>query len=174
MIINASFEVANATVVRQGLETLSDEILKVGRLRLYRIAAEARKKITKQPRRFTGKWEPSSFQQLKYLHFAASKGLIEIPYKRTGAYRRSWKIIKTEDGYVLRGGGEWIGGTGMRTGFPAAVAVGGDMQGEGQSYMHQGRWALIADVVAQAQRNAPEEVRKELGIAAKRLGYKWE
>jgi hypothetical protein len=167
-------EAQNGDVVAQGLEDLNGEFLKVGRLRLFRIMQSIRREITRPPHRWMGNWEPRTYKQWKYVKFAISRGLMKVPYKRTGAYRKSWRIIRTEDGYQLVGAGYWLSGTGMRVGQPAITLIGGDPEGLGQSFMHQNRWALVADVVAEESLSATVQIGRDLGITAKQRGYPWE
>jgi len=105
---------------------------------------------------------------------AARRNLIRIPYVRTRSYLKSWKIKKYDQGYALEGEGYWIGRTGMRVGQPAAVYIGGDPEGKQQSWMHRGRWPLVANAVQEVTANLPEELRGDLAITARRYGYPWE
>jgi hypothetical protein len=62
-----------------------------------------------------------------------------IPYKRTGRYSKSFKVVKTGKGarrsYAL-----------INT-WPKAKYVGGDARAQRQSRIHAGRWPLVADTV---------------------------
>jgi hypothetical protein len=174
MNIIVDVRVTNGEVVRQSFEDFTGEALKVGRQRLYRMTANIRSRITKAPGRFHGNWTPLTVKQWRYVRFALNRGLIRSPYQRSGAYRRSWKIVRTDEGYELQGGGYWIRGTGMRVGAPYAVLVGGDPEGKGQYYMHRGRWPLVAEVVSDSLPNIPAEIQKDLAITARRFDFPWE
>lgn len=173
-LLGIEVKVVNGEAVRQGLEDLSGEFIKVGRLRLFRIAQRMRKQIIKPPGRFKGRFEAATDEQANYIMWAARTGEISIPYKRKRKYAKSWTIDRTEDGYDLVGQGYWLKGTGMRVGYPPGMYIGGDIEGKNQSWVHQGRWALVADVVSQGLDEVPEELWKDLAVTAKNRGYRWE
>lgn len=173
-MIGFSIEVQNAKVVAAGLEDLSTRFMKVGRLRLYRIAQRARSRIIKPPKKFAGKWTAKTVKQWRYVNWAVRKGGMVIPYQRQRRYAKSWRIMRTEEGYDLVGGGYYLPGTGMFVGDPAAVYIGGDAEGKQQSELHRGRWAVARHVIDAETANVPWQIIPDLAVVAKNMGYPWE
>jgi len=164
-----SMEVQNVDIVRQGLEDLTGEMKKVGRQRLYFLMLRARKNITQYPTDRAPKQKGLSTAARRWLWFAATRGIIDIPYRRTGRYKHAWKIIREETGYRLEAGGYYI--QGMQIGYPAIFAVGGDPLGQRQAPMHQGRWPLAATVIQETFATAPDEVQEDIAYVIHKRGY---
>ena len=182
-LYHVSFEVQNAEIVRQGLEDLSAEIAKVGRRRLYNHLRKLRAEITKTPSTPPPQWEEVSDKQRNFIHFALHEGKgknsdrqyykwLNIPYKRTGRYKKAWKIVRTDKGYDLIAEGYYIPKTGMRVGNPAIFYIGGDPEGGQQSYMHRGRWRKVAQYVAFYHLTAYEDIGVEISTIIKDRGYR--
>jgi len=170
----------NAEIVRQGLENFNAEVVKIGRMRLRRIANEMRKQIVMPPPPYTGGWKAYGIhrqeqQQAVYLQWK-KKGFPEH-YERSGRYESAWRIVKNDSGYTIIGGENLpkppVAAMARNSPSSYLVFVGGDVNGVGQYWMHEGRWALIADVVMNARTLVPTEIQKEVGIVAKRLGFAW-
>lgn len=190
MIIGVQATIQNGEVVRQGLEDLTGEFLKVGRLQLYRTALRIKTRASKEPGRFRGKWIPLSEEQRRYVFFLYKGSKVggrfgtsntrigpfaTHPYTRTHAYRKSFKIVKDDQGYTLLAGGGRIPSSSMSLGAPYGIPyVGGDPVGGGQSFLNRGRWPVIAMVAAEEEKNLPNMIKKEMGLAAVRKGYRWE
>lgn len=88
-----------------------------------------------------------------------------IPYKRTGRYGRSFKVVKTGKGakrsYTL-----------INT-WAKAKYVGGDAKAMRQSRIHAGRWPLVADTVKRfAQRlvKSKPQTTSKIKTLIRRLG----
>ena len=82
----------------------------------------------------------------------------ELPnqrYIRTGTYGRSFKIAKLGNGVI----GARIESDAVQRGRHYTVYVGGNAMGRGQARIHNGRWAVIADVV---QQDVLNQVAKEI------------
>lgn len=173
-MFNLSFEAMNAKVVAMSLEDTFGGFKTIGRRRLYYAALNTRTLITKYPSRWPGKPKANlERRQINYLYFLIGRGWAHLPYIRTNRYKRSWKITRTPDGYILKGGGEWIGRTGMYVGAPYARFVGGDIYGRGQYWMHAGRWMEVGTAIDLVINVLPREVRKDLRVTAQRRGFDW-
>lgn len=88
-----------------------------------------------------------------------------IPYKRTGRYSKSFRVVKTGKGakrsYAL-----------INT-WAKAKYVGGDARAQRQSRIHAGRWPLVADTVRKfAQRlvKSKPQTTSKIRTLIRRLG----
>jgi hypothetical protein len=85
--------------------------------------------------------------------FFASNGFGgSIPYKRTGAYQKGWKVIPIENGVVV--GHPWTG----------AVFLSGNIRGKGQSSIHLGRWPKFKDAINRALARFKNIYAKEMKV----------
>lgn len=148
-MITAYLEPADAAIVRQGLQDLTDDLLRVGRLSLYRTSQRIVKRITTPPSRFetpeTGfPWR--SLRQIRFVMASIGEGSISVPYRRTGEYKRSWEIERTEEGYIIY------------STSPIAPIVSGTFEGGKQADIHVGRWEHAQLVFEEEVERLPERV----------------
>ena len=146
-------------MVRQGLEELTEEAPKVGRLRIYRTMQAIRKRMKREPGPFRGRYPWKSEKQRRYVMMMISRGLIKVPRPRTHRYSRGWRIEKTEYGYMLRN----------RT--PYSKWVGGSAYGTNQARIHRGRWPLLRNEFDAEIQRLPEEIADQVVVVARREGF---
>jgi hypothetical protein len=79
-------------------------------------------------------------------------------YVRTGTLGGGWTITPNTNGYTIRNG------------TPYTKYVVGNAYGLEQAWMHQGRWQLQRDVTEDEVSKLPEELIREISLAARRLG----
>lgn len=145
-------------LVRQGLESLDDEIPKVGRQRIYLRMLRARSRLSQAAPRPTYplKWDS---EKQKRAFFASNGFGGGIPHKRTGKAQRGWNLQGQEDGYRLAN--EEAG----------AFFVWGDLfKRKSQSDIHAGRWPLTKVVVFEELDQLPDEISADIEAAKKRSG----
>ena len=135
MPITSVGPIEGAKLIRQGLEDTTDAIPKIGRRQIYlallRVMTRGKTYPGKRPKK---------------------KGL--RPYVRTSTLRRGWNLVNLEDqGYELS-----VEATSPR-GHPYEVYVLGDEDGEGQAYMHVGRWPLYRTLVDEELSRLPEVIQ---------------
>lgn len=90
-----------------------------------------------------------------------SYAIPELPnqgYIRTGVYARSMYV--EQDGRAFR----------LQSEAPYSVYVGGDAQGQGQAWMHKGRWPVIADVVRKWAETLTGTIDRRIKEAAEAFG----
>jgi hypothetical protein len=145
-------------LVRQGLENLGAELPKIGRRRIYTMMNRIRRRLAVYPSEPSGQSVTSSHAVLGRV-FSRAKGR----YQRTGRYGRSWKVERLDDGYGLSNRAAFRG-------HEYAQYVGGDAYGQGQAWMHKGRWPLMRDVVDDELAKLPPEVEEEIVTVARRNG----
>ena len=150
-----------AKLVRQGLQNLSKEVKDVGRLGVYRTMQRIQTRMKEEGnKRDTSPINWDSDKQRKA--FFATDGFGGgIPHRRTGEYQQGWRIVKTDNGYMIVNKGR------------AAPFVGGDAFG----LVHSGintpqQWPKFRDTVDEELKQLPEDVRAELRIAKRRSGIK--
>ncbi|HBU28385.1 MAG TPA: hypothetical protein DEB56_00725 [Thiobacillus sp.] len=130
---------SNADLVRQGLQDLSSQPVKIGRRKIF----DAMNRITREMEGYPGE-RPGQ------------------RYIRTGNLGASWQVRRLEDGYQIYNNAS-------HKGRRYARYVVGDAYGQGQAWMHSGRWQLFRDVVEDEIDKLPEEVANELDLVARRL-----
>lgn len=148
----------NAPLVAQGLQDLTAEIPKVGRLQIYRTMQRVQKRMRKPGKKSTRpvRWD-SKAQRIAY--FASDGFGRGIPTKRTNEYVNGWELVKLENGY------------GVQNLLPQAKFIGGGPLGGGQSRIHRERWELFREVVVQETEALPQEVQDEVQILIKQKGF---
>lgn len=77
-------------------------------------------------------------------------------YRRTYRLREGWSIEKLDKGYQIRNS------------TPYAKHVVGNAYGQGQAYMHVGRWQVMRDVVESEMSTLPGRVQNNLVMVARR------
>jgi hypothetical protein len=148
----------NAKMVRKGLEDLRAEIPKVGRARMYDAlfrAMQRLKKPGKKPK-YPIPWD--SIRQMKKV-IAMLRKRNNLPYKRTGAYQRAYRIRRLQAGHELSNPA------------PSAKYVGGTGRGERRSRIHAGRWPLMRDEVDKELLKLPSAVVQHIKIVARQKGF---
>lgn len=145
-------------LVRQGLESLNEDIPKVGRQRIYLRMLRIKTRLS-QPAPKPGypiNWD--SEKQKKA--FFATKGFGGgIPYRRTGKNQRGWLLQKLEDGYRLANE------------EPSAFFIWGDLlKRKSQSNIHANRWPLSKSVAFEELDQLPAEISADIDAAKKRAG----
>jgi hypothetical protein len=145
-------------VVRKGLQDLSAEIPKVGRLQLYYSALRIRSRMAAPGAKPSYPINWVSIRQKKA--FFATDGFGGgIPHRRTEAYQRGFEIVKLDNGYRLINN------------MPGAQYVGGNAYGQGQSQIHTGRWPFFRDIVDEETAHLAEDVQEQINIVARRMGF---
>lgn len=77
-------------------------------------------------------------------------------YKRTGRLFSHWSITGFEDRYTIAND------------MPYSKYVVGGARGDGQAWMHVGRWELLRDVTEEEMAQMPEEVQKAMVLVGRR------
>lgn len=145
-------------LVRQGLESFSDEIPKVGRQRIYFRMLRIRTRLAKPAPKPTYPINWDSEKQ-KRAYFASNGFGEGIPYRRKGRTEAAWTLQSLVDGYRLSN--EEI----------AAYFVYGDLyQRKSQSNIHAGRWPMAKVVTFEELDTLPEEILLDIEAAKKRSG----
>ena len=129
---------SNVGLVRQGMQDLESEPIKIGRRRIY----DAMNRITREMEGY-----PGERPQQKY--------------RRTGRLGASWRVGKLSDGYQITNDARGPGGRRY------ARFVVGDARGIGQAWMHQARWPLFRNVVDAEIEKLPQEVAQEIEMVAR-------
>jgi hypothetical protein len=149
---------SNVGLVRQGLQDLSAEIPKIGRRKIY----DAMNRITREMEGYPGERANQT-------------------YVRTGNLGASWKVERTEDGYIVSNDARSASTVQRRTangirsyrnksaGRRYTRYVVGDAYGLGQAWMHKGRWPLFRDVVDKELDKMPDEVAEQIELVARRV-----
>lgn len=128
-------------LVRAGLQNLAAEVPQVGRRQIRTRMDRIKRRMEAYPPERPGQ---------KYI--------------RTGQMFYSWRIQPTErNGYSLEN-------FATRKGVNYPRYVVGDAYGQGQAWMHRGRWELLRDVVEIELQDLPEEIRREIVMVARRHG----
>ena len=148
----------NSEMVRQGLQDLAADIPLVGRLGVYRTAQRivARLKQPGSPITYPVQWDSDKQRRA----FFATDGFgAGIPTGRSGEVESAWTLVSLSNGYEINNS------------EPYASYVFGDISGNGQSLIHQGRWSLMADVVDSEVDDLPDDVSEELRTAIIASGF---
>jgi hypothetical protein len=135
---------SNAEIVRQGLQDLSGEPIKIGRRKIF----EAMNRITREMEAY-----PPERPGQKY--------------ERTGRLGFAWKVKSLGDGYTISNDVR-----SLKTGKTYAKYVVGSARGSDQAWMHKGRWLLLRDVVEKEVEKLPPEIAKEIVMVARSKGLK--
>jgi len=130
---------SNVGLVRQGLQNLSGEPVKIGRRKIY----DAMNRITRAMEGY-----PAERPGQRYV--------------RTGNLGASWQVHRMEAGYQ-------IVNNARRKGILYTGYVVGNAYGTGQAWMHEQRWQLFRDVADAEIEKLPEEVARELDMVARRI-----
>lgn len=144
-------------LVRKGLADTGAEIPKVSRQQIRVVMERIKRKMQAYPPEPEGQSTSSSHATLGTVYRTA-KGR----YHRTGNLGSHWAIDPTPSGYRIEN-------TAVD---PRGKAYGryvvGDAYGQGQAWMHEGRWQLLRDVVEEETENLPTEVRDLIILVARR------
>ena len=156
MPVQISVNVVGAEIVRMGLQDLSLAIPKIGRLQIYYALLHTRTRLHKPAPRpgYPIHWD--SVRQRK-AYFATDGFGRGIPTRRTGRYEKGWNIVKQANGYSLVNDTE------------GAQYIGGDFEGAWQSRIHQSRWPIANEVLADEIDTLPEEIENNISSEARRI-----
>jgi hypothetical protein len=131
----------------------------------------ARAKLAAQPGGVTPSpfYEPNgpnpwvSEKQRRYVMMAIRRGIIKVPYERSGKYAGGWQVrevaLKSGRGYQLYNPRKY------------AKWVGGSAYGTDQARIHQKRWASLRDTTEEALAGLPKEIADDIVMVARRRGY---
>lgn len=165
MPVELTVEIRNAKLVRKGLQDLGQEIPKVGRQDVYDVLMNIRRKMAAEPGVFRGEFEwPEENKRAVAARVILDlfSGKIQIPYRRTHRYKRSWR--------VRRHGTE---GWRLFSVSPYAQFVAGGPMGEPQASVHRDRWAHFRSVIEEDLQALPENMRRHFAKVARGLGFSW-
>lgn len=80
-------------------------------------------------------------------------------YKRTYRLRRGWKVRQVNEFAYM-----------IRNTVPYTKYVQGGANGEGQAWMHTGRWKLFRDIVDDEYSGLPRKIRESLNYVTRSAG----
>lgn len=155
MPVQMNLNIVGADLVRKGLEDLSREIPQISRQRIYGtlVRARARLKQSAPKPTYPIRWD-SEKQRRKVM--ALLRG--NLPYRRTGRYQRGWNVVKAGNmAYRLENNSS------------GAEFIGGDFIGRYQSRIHQSRWPVANDVLADEIDTLPAEIENNISSEARRM-----
>jgi hypothetical protein len=95
----------------------------------------------------------------------------ELPnqrYRRTGTYRRAWKIVKVD---MPSGKGYRLTGRAVQKGRDYTKYVSGSAYGTNQARIHQGRWLKLRDAADEAVAGLPQEISQRVKMVSRRQGF---
>jgi len=135
-----SIQINNADIVRRGMQDLSAEIPKVGRLQIYRTSQEIVRQMKIYPAERIG--------QL---------------YRRTGRLGGGWMIVSNTNGYTIRNDTPY-------TKYVVGNAYGLEQAWMHISTDQGKRWNVFRDVQEDEIKKLPPEIENEITMVARRLG----
>lgn len=141
-MIGFDVKVENGEIVRMGLQSLADDVPKIGRLQIYYTVLKVRTRM-----------------RAPYTSVGAVPG-----YVRTRRLFHAWTIERKPEGYAI-----WADPK-TPYGRPYAQYVVGDAEGHGQAWMHEGRWPLFREVVDEEVGKLPPEVERHIEVTARSHG----
>ena len=161
MAVTLSVQVKNATLKRQGLEHLRQEIPNIGAQRIYETLKRAQDQLKKPGRKPTYpiQWDSERQRRASFATDGFGRG---IPTKRSNAYIKAWKIRRNPSSQKVQAGYSLINDS------LYARYVGGSAYGDGQSRIHQGRWPLVRDVMERQVAKLPKSIEDNIGMVARR------
>lgn len=110
-------------------------------------------KSTPYPERNTQRMRWVSERQRRYVMAAIRRGDITVPYTRTGNIANRWSAQRLDTGAILKNSADY------------ARYVVGDVQGQGQYWMHRNRWyrarVIVDGEIPKLRRELKEEILKE-------------
>lgn len=137
-----TFKVVGAELVRNGLANLHRDIPKISRLRIKETMDKIAERLKKYPK-------PRAGQK----------------YVRTYRLRDSVTVIKAGDmAYAIQVDP-------VRKGKHYGKYVLGDAKGNGQAWMHKGRWKLFVDVAEHELLKLPKSMEEHIKRASKGYGF---
>jgi hypothetical protein len=149
--ISASLQVKhNIQLVRRGLENLREALPKIGKARMDETAVEIARRMAKPGKKMTypAKWA-SAKQRIKVIIMIMKKQGF-LPYVRTHAHERGWKVERNTRGakvYSNTRGNKQIYGT---------------MRNAQQADMFAGRWPILRVVYDAVVAGLPKKVKESL------------
>lgn len=140
----------NVKVVRRGLENLRAALPKIGNHRALEAATEIARRMAKPGKkiRYPVKWD-SIKQKIKVIIMIMKKQGF-LPYIRTHAHERGWKVERTKSGaktYNNVRGSKYLYGT---------------MRSKKQSNIHLGRYLILRVVYDAVVAGLPRKIKESL------------
>jgi hypothetical protein len=151
-----SVNIVGGEIVRKGMEDLSRSIPLIGRQQIYFAVLHARTRLRKSAARPGHPIHWDSVRQRK-AYFASDGFGRGIPTRRTGRYEQGWTIVKQANGYSLENNTE------------GAQYIGGDFSGAWQSRIHQSRWPIANEVLADEIDTLPSDIENNISSEARRI-----
>ena len=130
----------NASLIRMGLQNLDQEAPQIGRLQLYTQSMNVVRLMKSYPEERAGQ---------KYI--------------RTFLFQQSWLIMRMDNGYEIINDA-------ARDGKEYGGYVVGDAVGQGQAWMHVGRWQQFAEVLNAMVSQLPAAVEKDVVVWGRQYG----
>lgn len=161
MAVTLSVQIKNATLVRKGLQDLDADIPRIGAETIF-AAMQKAQRIMQTPGKKIGYPVNWDSQKQRRAYFATNGFGAGIPYRRTGAYEKSWYIRRNPRGQRKDVGYSLISNS------PAAKWVGGSADGTGQSWIHFDRWSLVREAVERAFSKLPQEIESHIQMTIRR------
>lgn len=140
----------NTKLVRRGLENLRAQLPKIGDFRTKEAATEIARRMSRPGRKITYPVNWDSLKQKIYVIIRIMKRQGSLPYIRTHAMERGWKVERVQRGakvYNNVRGSKYVYGT---------------MRSKWQSNIHIGRWLILRDVYDKVVAELPKRVRESL------------
>ena len=135
-----SIQINNADIVRRGLQDLSAEIPKIGRLQIYQTSQAIVRRMKIYP--------PERIGQL---------------YRRTGKLGGGWMIIPNTNGYTTRNDTPY-------TKYVVGNAYGLEQAWMHISTDQGKRWNLLRDVQEEEVEKLPKAIEEEITMVTRRVG----
>ena len=173
-IVSASMEVRGYQIVAKKFESFVQGAIKLSAKTIYDLVWKWRRVIATYPPPYSGEppmvWKRDAegySKQRAYVMWAIRKGILQVPYHRTGRYGWNWRVerdrsIATTDGIAYRL---------YNRGVPYARFVsGGAVIAESQAPIHVGRWIALLDSLEGFQMEVPELIQAQVALAARSEG----
>lgn len=156
--------VSNKHVITRGAEHLRAQVPKIAKRRFKEASDELVTRMSQPGKRITYpvKWV-SRAQRIAVIiklkgNTRRNKGKFKnLPYHRTGAHSRGWKIKALKSGYSV---------TNTKK---TAVYLYGDPSGNGQSPIHAGRWPKLSTQANIVLKKLPKLVRDDMVEIARKM-----
>ena len=136
--MKVTVRVTGGKKVYQSLVKLGESVDQIVNADIEKQMKAAQKELQKpgKPIAYPVQWDSERQRRAFFATDGFGRG---IPYKRTGRYVRSFRVVKTGRGNDRR--------YSLVNAWPKTKYVGGDTRGKQQSRIHKGRWPLISDTV---------------------------
>lgn len=161
MAVQLSVQVRNAQLVEKRFQDLTEEMPKIGRQQIRVVMERIKRRMQEYPPEPPGQSIAEAHPLLGTVYRTAAGR-----YHRTGLLGASWFIDRTpkDDGYTIKNDAQ-------RKGRGYARYVVGSARGDGQAWMHKGRWQLLRNVADEEVQKLPEEITKSVTMIARKRGF---